>query len=60
MISWPIIIEQMKECRLCKLCETRQNVVIGEGNYNSRIMFVGEAPGAEEDKQGRPFVGRAG
>jgi len=51
---------RIRACRLCPLGETRQNAVPGEGSYEARLMFVGEAPGAEEDAQGRPFVGRAG
>jgi uracil-DNA glycosylase len=47
-------------CELCPLSETRTNVVFGAGNADADLMFVGEAPGAEEDKQGLPFVGRAG
>lgn len=47
-------------CRRCKLCETRTKVVFGEGDPNADILFVGEAPGAREDEQGRPFVGPAG
>lgn len=47
-------------CEGCRLCRTRNNTVLGEGNVNSRILFVGEGPGQEEDKQGRPFVGPAG
>ena len=48
------------ECKKCSLAGTRTNVVFGEGNPNAELMFVGEAPGADEDKQGKPFVGRAG
>jgi DNA polymerase len=48
------------DCRLCKLCTTRSNIVFGVGNPNADLMFVGEAPGADEDEQGEPFVGRAG
>ncbi|HLF57341.1 MAG TPA: uracil-DNA glycosylase [Thermoanaerobaculia bacterium] len=48
------------ECRSCRLCETRQRVVFGSGRAGARLMFVGEGPGAEEDRQGLPFVGRAG
>src|SRR5213078_2930783 len=44
----------------CPLSETRTNVVFGAGNADADVMFVGEAPGAEEDRQGLPFVGRAG
>ena len=47
-------------CSSCSLAETRTNVVFGEGNPRADLMFVGEAPGGDEDKQGRPFVGRAG
>ncbi len=48
------------QCRNCPLAETRTNCVFGVGNPNSKILFVGEAPGANEDLQGEPFVGRAG
>lgn len=47
-------------CQLCKLWMTRANTVFGEGNPQAELMFVGEAPGADEDATGRPFVGRAG
>jgi uracil-DNA glycosylase len=47
-------------CELCPLSKTRTNVVFGSGNSDADVMFVGEAPGAEEDRQGLPFVGRAG
>jgi uracil-DNA glycosylase family 4 len=52
--------EQIKNCRMCNLCETRNRFVFGKGNHQSDIMIIGEAPGAEEDRQGLPFVGRAG
>ena len=48
------------ECRKCELCSTRHNVVVGVGNENADVMFVGEGPGENEDLQGEPFVGRAG
>lgn len=48
------------DCRLCELCLTRTNIVFGVGNPHARVMFVGEAPGRNEDLQGEPFVGRAG
>ena len=54
------IEQKMLRCRLCALAETRKHVVPGEGNIKTDIMFVGEAPGRDEDVQGRPFVGRAG
>ncbi len=52
--------ESIKNCNKCKLCKTRKNIVFGEGNINADIMFIGEGPGAEEDEQGIPFVGKAG
>jgi DNA polymerase len=48
------------ECTLCPLAETRTTVVFGAGNADADLMFIGEAPGAEEDRRGLPFVGRAG
>ncbi|MCL6519173.1 MAG: uracil-DNA glycosylase [Armatimonadetes bacterium] len=48
------------ECRRCELCETRTNVVFGEGNPETPLVIIGEGPGATEDATGRPFVGRAG
>lgn len=48
------------DCQRCKLCETRTTIVFGEGNPRADLLFIGEAPGADEDEQGRPFVGRAG
>ena len=54
------IADEVCSCRKCGLGSVRTNAVPGEGNSNARIMFVGEAPGADEDAQGRPFVGRAG
>ena len=54
------IAEQVAKCKKCDLAATRTNPVPGEGNPDARIVFVGEAPGADEDAQGRPFVGRAG
>jgi DNA polymerase len=57
-------LEELKqialECRKCKLCLTRKNVVFGEGNPNADLMFIGEGPGKTEDETGRPFVGLAG
>ncbi len=52
--------EKIRHCRLCPLAAGRKNAVPGEGNFQAGLMFVGEAPGADEDAQGRPFVGRAG
>lgn len=50
----------VRQCRLCGLCERRTQAVPGEGDANAVIMFIGEGPGADEDAQGRPFVGRSG
>ncbi len=55
-----MLCADMAECRLCRLGKTRHNLVFGDGNARSKIVFVGEAPGADEDEQGLPFVGRAG
>ena len=52
--------EKIKGCNRCKLCKTRQNIVFGVGNKNAKIMFIGEGPGADEDRLGEPFVGKAG
>ena len=52
--------EEIGDCKRCELYKTRRNLVFGEGNPEASLMFVGEAPGEEEDKQGRPFVGQAG
>lgn len=54
------IEKNVATCQRCRLCKFATNAVPGEGNIDSEVVFVGEAPGAEEDKQGRPFVGRAG
>jgi uracil-DNA glycosylase family 4 len=56
---WGKIEQCVKECVSCGLHKTRTQTVFGTGNRNARVMFIGEAPGAEEDKQGKPFVGRA-
>ena len=50
----------IESCNKCKLANNRLNIVWGKGNENADIMFIGEGPGAEEDKLGLPFVGRAG
>jgi uracil-DNA glycosylase len=52
--------EVVAACRRCRLCEGRQKTVFGSGDPNADLMFIGEGPGAEEDRQGLPFVGRAG
>ncbi len=54
------IRKTLGNCQRCSLHQERTNLVFGEGNPNAKLVFVGEAPGADEDRQGRPFVGRAG
>src|SRR6185436_14427341 len=54
------IREEVIKCKLCDLCTNRTNAVPGEGNSNATVMFIGEAPGRNEDEKGRPFVGMAG
>ena len=59
-ISWPQLMDEIYACEKCRLCQTRTNVVPGEGNPDAALMFIGEGPGRDEDLQGRPFVGRSG
>jgi len=54
------IRQDIGDCRRCRLCEARNQIVFGSGNPQARLVFVGEGPGADEDEQGLPFVGRAG
>ena len=56
----PDFYHQIKDCKKCSLGKSRTKFVFGEGNPNSELMFIGEAPGRDEDLQGEPFVGRAG
>ena len=58
--NWEELEALVKECKGCKLCQNRNNVVFGTGNKNAKLMFIGEGPGADEDIQGIPFVGKAG
>jgi DNA polymerase len=55
-----IVREELGNCQRCGLSATRKHIVFGEGSETARLVFVGEAPGYEEDSQGRPFVGKAG
>jgi uracil-DNA glycosylase family 4 len=56
-----ILLEQsLKDCQLCPLAATRQHMVFGKGSLHADIMLIGEGPGADEDAQGQPFVGKAG
>jgi len=54
------IEEVVKRCSKCNLCKNRTNIVFGTGNENADVMFIGEGPGADEDREGIPFVGKAG
>ena len=60
MGEWEALRDRCLNCRACGLCETRTNVVFGVGNPAAEVLFVGEAPGEQEDLSGTPFVGRAG
>ena len=58
--NWEQLEAETKQCKKCRLCQTRNNVVFGIGNREADLMFIGEGPGADEDMQGEPFVGKAG
>ena len=58
--NWEKLEKSIIDCKKCKLCSNRNNIVFGQGNKQADIMFIGEAPGADEDAQGLPFVGKAG
>ena len=58
--NWEDLEKSIVNCNKCKLCKNRNNIVFGQGNKNADIMFIGEGPGADEDLQGLPFVGKAG
>ena len=60
MYHWKELYDRCMTCQKCGLSKTRNNVVFGEGNLHADLMFIGEGPGADEDRTGRPFVGRAG
>ncbi len=59
-LDWGALKERVSHCTHCKLCETRTQTVFGVGDQQADWMLIGEAPGANEDKQGEPFVGQAG
>ncbi|HEX5374028.1 MAG TPA: uracil-DNA glycosylase [Aquabacterium sp.] len=59
-MDWPALREAVAGCQACGLCQGRQQTVFGVGHPQARWMLVGEAPGEQEDRQGEPFVGRAG
>lgn len=58
--NWNELENSINNCQKCKLCKSRTNIVFGQGNKNAELMFIGEGPGADEDLQGLPFVGKAG
>ena len=58
--NWEDLEKSILACKKCRLCTNRTNIVFGQGNKKARLMFIGEGPGADEDKQGIPFVGKAG
>lgn len=57
--NWEELENSIIDCKKCKLCTNRTNIVFGEGNKNADVMFIGEGPGGDEDTQGIPFVGKA-
>ena len=59
-LNWKQLADQVSHCQQCGLSQSRKQTVFGTGNVQSKLMIIGEAPGAEEDQQGLPFVGRAG
>lgn len=59
-VSWPSLLAAVETCQRCPLAGTRRHAVPGEGDPNSPLLLIGEGPGAEEDRLGRPFVGAAG
>jgi uracil-DNA glycosylase family 4 len=59
-LGWEDLRQRVARCTLCELHKTRTQAVFGVGDYNAQWLFIGEAPGGDEDRQGEPFVGRAG
>ena len=60
ILNWDTLVSMINNCKLCSLCNSRQNVVIERGNRGAPWMFVGEAPNSEDDKECRPFAGQSG
>ncbi len=60
MSAWEELKQECLACEACELCKTRTQVVFGVGNPQAEVLFIGEAPGKNEDEQGEPFVGRGG
>jgi len=59
-LDWPALTARVTQCQACELHKTRTQTVFGVGRQNADLMIIGEAPGADEDRKGEPFVGRAG
>ena len=59
-MDWDVLRRSVADCRACDLCKTRKQAVLGVGDIKADCLIVGEAPGAEEDERGEPFVGQAG
>lgn len=59
-MDWQQLRDGVSGCRACRLCERRKQAVLGVGDLEPQVLFVGEGPGAEEDERGEPFVGQAG
>lgn len=57
--TWEELENSIINCNKCALCSNRTNIVFGDGNKEADVMFIGEGPGADEDMQGIPFVGKA-
>ena len=58
--NWEELEKSIINCRKCKLCQVRNHIVFAEGNKEADVMLIGEGPGADEDREGIPFVGKAG
>ena len=58
--KWENLEEEINNCKKCKLCNERSNIVFGAGPKDTKIMFIGEGPGADEDRTGKLFVGKSG
>ena len=58
--NWEELEKSIIYCKKCRLCMNRNNIVFGQGNKEASVMFIGEGPGADEDREGIPFVGKAG
>ena len=57
--TWEELENSIIDCKKCRLCGNRTKIVFGAGNKEADVMFIGEGPGADEDSQGEPFVGKA-